>query len=90
MVMLGDGWLRSTCPERMPGDGMGRISGNRRDAVRIITFRPQQFTKRGKQPVNFWSVFFNERLPKAGAAGESAVRTEFAGAFHRSKTVAQV
>ena len=48
------------------------------------------FTKRGKQPVNFWSVFFNERLPKAGAAGESAVRTEFAGAFYRSKTVAQV
>jgi hypothetical protein len=43
----------------MPGGGMGRISGGRRDAVRIITFRPQQFTKRGKQPVNLTGKTFN-------------------------------
>jgi len=29
------------------------------DAVRIITFRPQQFTKRGKQPVNRTEKTFN-------------------------------
>jgi len=46
-------------PEGLRGIDVDRLSGWRRDAVRIITFRPQQFTKRGKQPVNRPEKTFN-------------------------------
>lgn len=46
-------------PEGLRGGDVDRLSGWRRDAVRIITFRPQQFTKRGKQPVNRPEKTFN-------------------------------